>query len=326
MQRHAGKSPGPHGRSAVALNWKYIAPVAALLAVFAFALGVQPGSNSGATNAASPESNADDALFGPGTATPETEPTADASPTPLPDDEPGTRDAGDAGETGDGTGEPREDVASARSTPSDAESGEPSGPNADQPGGTGGAETPGGANNAQTGDRDGDGAELITESAACGDMQEGSHAVAVEQKLSDITVRATNVAVYPVDYLRCILLGTGGEAATALADAVQDAGRAGATHAVLIDLWLANNGSGMAQVNLKDATILAGSGEQAALGVLNGRGEAVVSSGQSRTVTLVATVTSDYGSGTGPITLAIDAPTKDGEVQQGKYQLFLPTP
>jgi hypothetical protein len=160
----------------------------------------------------------------------------------------------------------------------------------------------------------------------CGTVQENNVPVSVEQRLADVSVRATNVAVYPVDYLRCILLATGGSEAITLANAVAQAGREGATHAALVDLWIANSNRDFAQLTLRAAQFAAAGQTFGALGALGGRGEVVVASGQSRGITLVATVSVDYGATTGPITVSIEAPLIGGEPAQGKYQLFLPTP
>ncbi|MDZ7727840.1 MAG: hypothetical protein U5Q44_06390 [Dehalococcoidia bacterium] len=251
MERRPGNAGGQGGMratgTAIALNWRYMAPVAVLVAVLAFAFALQPGPSQGSTGASSmttPEGGeASSELAELPTATP-TEPLPTSTPEPA---QPTASDAEDGGTNGAPNGDPGQpgsaesetpgnEVASARSTPSDAEDG-----------GDGG-----GAND------DGAGAELISDSEQCGRIQESNHPVGVEQKLGDISVRATNVAVYPTDYLRCILRGTGGEAAMALAHAVGDAAREGATHAVLIDLWIANSGPEFGQVNLQDAVVIAG--------------------------------------------------------------------
>lgn len=164
------------------------------------------------------------------------------------------------------------------------------------------------------------------EQAQCGLIQEASVPLAVEQNLAGVAIRATNAAVYPIEYLRCILLATGGSDAVTLANAIAEAGRAGSTHAALVDLWASNGNRDFAQLNLRDAEVISAGGTTGALGVLNGRGDIVIASGQARTVTLVATMTVTYGATPGPITLSIEAPLIGGTATKGKYQLFLPTP
>lgn len=164
------------------------------------------------------------------------------------------------------------------------------------------------------------------EQAQCGSIQESNVPLAVEQNIASVAVRATNAAVYPVEYLRCILLATGGSDAVTLANAIAEAGRAGATHAALVDLWIANGNRDFAQLNLREAQVAGAGGNAGVLGVLNGRGDVIIASGQSRTVTLVVTMAVTYGGTPGPITLSIEAPLIGGEATKGKYQLFLPTP
>lgn len=107
---------------------------------------------------------------------------------------------------------------------------------------------------------------------------------------------------------------------------VSKAEREGMTHAVLIDLWITNSSREFGQVNLRTAVISAAGQVFSPLATLGGRSEVVVSGGQGRNVTLVAAVKNTIGSGTGPITVSIDAPLAGGKQTAGKYQLFLPTP
>jgi len=59
----------------------------------------------------------------------------------------------------------------------------------------------------------------------CGDVREASYAMSVEQTLAGAAVQATQTSIYPIDYLRCILLATGGQQATSLAAALGKANR-----------------------------------------------------------------------------------------------------
>lgn len=160
----------------------------------------------------------------------------------------------------------------------------------------------------------------------CGALQETAVALAVEQNIAGVSVRAQKAAVYPIDYFRCILMATGGREAVALAGSIGDAAAAGATHAVLIDLWTTNAGRDFAQVNLKTSSIAAVGQTFSPIATLGGRAEVVVSSGQGRNVTLVGVLTNGVGETTGPMTVTIDAPLVGGKPTAGKYQLFLPTP
>jgi hypothetical protein len=171
-----------------------------------------------------------------------------------------------------------------------------------------------------------EGPDLSRQSTDCGGIQETSVALQVEQSLQGISVRATGAAVYPIAYFRCILLATGGRDAVTLSLAVQEAERAGATHAALIDLWVANGTRDFGQVNLKKAAIAAAGQTFAPLATLGGRGEVVVASGEGRAVSIVVAVSNSVGETTGPMTLTLDAPLVGGKETQGKYQLFLPTP
>lgn len=168
--------------------------------------------------------------------------------------------------------------------------------------------------------------DLLSAPSECGDVQEATYAMAVEQTLAGAAVQATQASIYPVDYLRCILLATGGREAVSLAAALGKAGREGATHAVVVDLWITNGSRDFVQVDLKNAVFAAAGQTFTPLASLGARAEVVVSSGQGRNVTLVGTLTNTLSSNTGPITLTLDAPRLGGEPTPGKYQLFLPTP
>jgi hypothetical protein len=148
----------------------------------------------------------------------------------------------------------------------------------------------------------------------------------VEQTINGVAIQATRASAYPIEYFRCILMATGGREAVALASSVTKVQDAGATHALLIDLWITNAGREFGQLNLKSSSLAAAGRQFAPLATLGGRAEVVVSSGQGREITLVVAITNDVGDSTGPVTLTVDAPLVGGKEQPGKYQLFLPTP
>ncbi len=162
--------------------------------------------------------------------------------------------------------------------------------------------------------------------AQCGALQEGTYTVGVTQTLSNVSVEATEVSVYPISYLHCLLLATGGHDAVTLASALGVAERAGATHVALVDLWVTNGSQDFVQLTLNTVTFSAGGQSFAALGTLGGGAETVVASGQGRAVTVVGTITNTVGTTTGPITIALEGPWIGGAQVPGKYQLFLPTP
>ena len=164
------------------------------------------------------------------------------------------------------------------------------------------------------------------ETTQCGASQESVLALSVEQAVSSVSVRATRAAVYPAEYFRCMLMATGGRESVALAASIAKAQDAGATHAVLLDLWITNSGRVLGQINLRSATVAAAGRTFTPLATLGGRSEVVVASGQGRNVTLVVTIQTNVGVSTGPMTLGIDAPISGGQPAAGKYQLFLPTP
>jgi len=168
--------------------------------------------------------------------------------------------------------------------------------------------------------------DLSHETTQCGTIQESSIAVNVQQALSGVSIAATRAAIYPVDYFRCILMATGGREALSLASSLSKAQQAGATHAVLMDLWITNAGRDFGQVNLKTASLAVAGQTFVPLATLGGRAEVVVSSGQGRNVTLVVGIKNGVGATTGPMTLTVDAPMTGGKQTAGKFQLFLPTP
>ncbi len=160
----------------------------------------------------------------------------------------------------------------------------------------------------------------------CGALQEGTYTVGVTQTLSNVSVEATEVSVYPISYLHCLLLATGGHDAVTLASALGDAEREGATHVALVDLWVTNGSKDFVQLTLNTATFSAGGQTFDVMGTLGGGAETVVASGQGRAVTVVGTITNAIGATTGPITITLEGPWIGGTQVPGKYQLFLPTP
>ena len=169
-------------------------------------------------------------------------------------------------------------------------------------------------------------ADLSHQSTQCGALQETVIPLSVEQGISGTSVKASRVAVYPIEYFRCILMATGGVEAINLAQSISKAANGGMTHAVLIDLWMTNAGKEFGQLNLKTATLALAGQSFGPLATLGGRSEVVVSSGQGRNVTLVVAVKNTVGATTGPMTLILEAPLIGGKQTPGKYQLFLPTP
>ena len=169
-------------------------------------------------------------------------------------------------------------------------------------------------------------ADLSRQSTQCGAIQETAVALAVEQSINGVSVKATKASTYPIEYFRCILMATGGQEAYSLSGAIAKAQTAGMTQAVLVDLWITNAGRDFGQVNLKESQLAAAGQVFAPLATLGGRAEVVVSSGQGRNVTLVVAIKNSVGATTGPVTLTINAPLFGGQPTQGKYYLFLPTP
>ncbi|MGE3073575.1 MAG: hypothetical protein AB7N24_05735 [Dehalococcoidia bacterium] len=160
----------------------------------------------------------------------------------------------------------------------------------------------------------------------CGSIKETTTPVSVEQSISGLSVKATKVAVYPIDYFRCILMATGGSEAYSLASSILKASEQGQTHIVLVDLWMANASKQFGQINVRNATVAAAGQTFSVLATLGGRSEVVVSSGQGRNLSLVVAIKNTIGETTGPVTLVIDGPLLAGTQVPGKYQLFLPTP
>lgn len=150
--------------------------------------------------------------------------------------------------------------------------------------------------------------------------------LSVEQTLYGVSLRATKASVFPIEYFRCILRATGGNDAHALASSIDKAFKDGSTHAVLIDVWVANSNRDFGQLNLKSATLAAAGQMFAPLATLGGRAEVVVSGGQGRAVTIVIPVKESVGPTIGPVTLVAEAPLVGGKKTAGKYQLFLPLP
>lgn len=168
--------------------------------------------------------------------------------------------------------------------------------------------------------------ELASQPTQCGALQESTTALAVEQSINGVSIKATRAAVYDVDYFTCILMATGGQEAVGLASAVSKAARQGMTDIVLVDLWAANSSRLFGQVNLRTASLAAAGQTFGAIATLGGRSEVVISSGQGRTVTAVFAIENNVGATSGPLTLVVDAPLAGGTPTAGKYQLFLPTP
>ena len=160
----------------------------------------------------------------------------------------------------------------------------------------------------------------------CGGIQEVATQVNVEQTLNGVSVKATQAAVYPIEYLRCILTATGSRDSLAIAASLDKAARAGSTHGAVIDLWVTNSQKDFSQLNLKTALVAAAGQTFSPLATLNGRADLVVSGGQGRSVSLVVAMKNTLDTSMGPITLQIEAPMLGGKQLPGKYQLFLPTP
>ena len=167
---------------------------------------------------------------------------------------------------------------------------------------------------------------LQREPTQCGVLKETTVPVAVEQSISGVSMKATRVAVYPIEYFRCILMATGGQEAYGLASSVAKAEADGHSHIVLIDLWLANGSKQFGQVNVRNAALAVAGQNFLPLATLGGRSEVVISSGQGRNLSLVVAITNGVGETTGPMTLVVEGPLTGGNQLPGKYQLFLPTP
>ena len=160
----------------------------------------------------------------------------------------------------------------------------------------------------------------------CGELKEATTTVAVEQSISGVSIKATRVAVYPIEYFRCILMATGGQEAYGLAGSIMKAEEQGQTHVVLVDLWMANGSKQFGQLNVRGGSLAVAGQTFAPTATLGGRSEVVVSSGQGRNLALVFAIKNTIGETTGPMTLVVDGPLIGGNQVAGKYQLFLPTP
>jgi len=166
----------------------------------------------------------------------------------------------------------------------------------------------------------------FSSNARCGSIQETVIEAGVAQTLHKVSVHVASVAVYPIEYFICILSATGGAEADALGSELEDAMMKGATHAVLADLWMTNSGREFAQLDMNRAGFVAAGLTSRPLAVLGSSTEVLITAGQGRGLTLVATVTIALGGTTGPITLTLEPPLVGGEETAGMYQLFLPTP
>ncbi len=167
---------------------------------------------------------------------------------------------------------------------------------------------------------------LLEQPTQCGELKETTTDVAVEQAISGVSIKATRVAVYPIEYFRCILMATGGQEAYGLAGSVMKAEEQGQTHIAVIDLWIANASKQFGQVNVRNATLSAAGQTFAPTATLGGRSEVVVSSGQGRNLSLVVALKNTIGETSGPMTLVVEGPLIGGNQVAGKYHLFLPTP
>ncbi|MGE5595448.1 MAG: hypothetical protein ACM3S1_05370 [Hyphomicrobiales bacterium] len=289
MQQRPTPAPAsPFAQLAAQLFRKpqFLLPLVVVAGILGVAFGVQPGGGAPA------EADTEVGITpGADVASPSPSPSLTPSPSPSPQ----------VTATASATGTATSEVAGARSTASASASATATATADDEP-------------------------DYTRDTTQCGSLQETAVDLGVEQKLSGVSVRAQKAAVYPIEYFRCILMATGGREAVALAGSILKAENAGATHAVLIDLWITNSGRDFGQVNLKTASIAAAGQTFSPLATLGGRAEVVISSGQGRNVTLVGVLTNSVGATTGPMTVTIDAPLVGGSQTAGKYQLFLPTP
>lgn len=302
-------SPPPPLIPPSALAWlrkpQFLLPIAIVAGMTVVAFGVQPGGAKGespaaARTAAAVQSQATSIQQATSTAqarTTQTSLVTGQSTAQLPNTQSQQPGSGQNSLSGQPTGaqSPTSDVAGARGTPS--------------------------ATPTQAGQPD-----LSRQSNQCGSIQESSVALAIEQTISGVSVKATKEAAYPIEYFRCILMATGTQDAFSLSSSVSKAQSAGMTHAVLIDLWVTNAGRDFGQLTLKDAQLAAAGQVFSPLATLGGRADVVVSSGQGRNVTLVVAIKTTVGPTIGPMTLTIGAPLFGGQPTAGKYSLFLPTP
>lgn len=267
---------------------QYALPAAIVAGMLAIAFGVQPQGASGG--------QADDFAAAPIERVsteiptlPATSPTAAATKQAAQS----TATAGARGQQTASTNTATSDVAGARSTPSATVTVDPA---------------------------------LQRQPTQCGEIRESTTTVAVEQAISGVSIKATKVTVYPIDYFKCILMATGGQEAYGLATSIQKAEEQGHTHIALIDLWMANASKQFGQLNVRNATVSVAGQTFTPTATLGGRSEVVVSSGQGRNLSLVVAVTNTIGATTGPMTLVVEGPLLGGNQVAGKYHLFLPTP
>lgn len=291
------RAPRPPAASFDANAWlqklkkpQYALPAAIVVGMLAIAFGVQPqGANGKATDIAATPIERHDS------------PTASvvaASPTPTvqPQASPSARPSSTAPAAGT-QGAATSDVAGVRSTP---EATAPASATVDP--------------------------ALQRQPTQCGELKETTTTVAVEQSISSVSIKATRVAVYPIEYFRCILMATGGQEAYGLAGSIMKAEEQGQTHVVLVDLWMANGSKQFGQLNVRSGALAVAGQTFSPTATLGGRSEVVVSSGQGRNLSLVFAIKNTIGETTGPMTLVVDGPLIGGNQVAGKYQLFLPTP
>jgi hypothetical protein len=265
---------------------QYALPAAIVVGMLVIAFGVQPRGASG---------SADDFAATPSERVSTEVPTLPAaSPTTAPTEAPAQPTASATGAASGGPATTAtSDVAGVRSTPSPSATVDPA---------------------------------LQRQPTQCGEMKETTTAVAVEQAISGVSIKVTKVAVYPIDYFKCILMATGGQEAYGLATSIQKAEEQGHTHIALIDLWMANASKQFGQANVRSATVSVAGQTFSPTATLGGRSEVVISSGQGRNLSLVVAITSTIGATSGPMTLVVEGPLLGGNQVAGKYQLFLPTP
>lgn len=269
---------------------QYALPAAIVAGMLFVAFGIQPkGANGEATDIATTliESHGT-----PTVALPSATPTVAASKTAAPSS---TASATQSGQAVNSQATPgaTSDVAGVRSTPSATATVDPA---------------------------------LQRQPTQCGEIQESTTTLAMEQAISGVSIKATRAAVYPIEYFRCILMATGGQEAYGLAGSVMKAEEQGSTHIVLIDLWMANASKQFGQLNVRNSTLAVAGQSFSPTATLGGRSEVVVSSGQGRNLSLVVAVKNTIGATTGPMTLVVEGPLIGGDQVPGKYQLFLPTP
>jgi hypothetical protein len=269
---------------------QYALPAAVIVGVLAIAFGVQPGGSGHAEDVSTSIVAKPSSTSAVPSVSPTAQPTKAASQAPSVS--PSAQSTVQVQQSGAG-GTPQSDVAGARSTPVATTTVDPA---------------------------------LQRQPTQCGELKEATTAVSVEQAISGVSIKATKVAVYPIEYFRCILMATGGQEAYGLAESVSKAEQNDQTTIVVIDLWVANGSKQFGQVNVRNAIISVAGQSFPPLATLGGRSEVVVSSGQGRNLSLVIAIKNTVGATTGPMTLVVDAPLTGGSPVAGKYQLFLPTP